>query len=148
MVHALCMVERQQGYMLSAWWRDSSGTCSLHGGETAGVHAPCMVEKQQWYMLSAWWRDSSGTCSLHGGETAVVHVLCMVERQQWYILTAWWRHSRGHAHSMVERQHKSMLADIETAFAHANKQIDSSYACLLVKRQQWHGACLMLERLQ
>ncbi len=30
-----------------------------------------------------------------------------------------------------------MLADGETTVAHANKQIDISYACSLVKRQQW-----------
>jgi hypothetical protein len=30
-----------------------------------------------------------------------------------------------------------MLTDGETAVAHANKQIDSSYACLSMKRQQW-----------
>jgi hypothetical protein len=30
-----------------------------------------------------------------------------------------------------------MLVNGETALAHANKQIDHSYACLLVKRQHW-----------
>jgi hypothetical protein len=30
-----------------------------------------------------------------------------------------------------------MLADGETTVAHANMQIERSYACLLVKRQHW-----------
>jgi ribose 1,5-bisphosphokinase PhnN len=30
-----------------------------------------------------------------------------------------------------------MLAGKDTALAHANKQINSSYACLLVRRQHW-----------
>jgi hypothetical protein len=87
-VHALCMVERQQWYMLSAWWRYISGTCSLHGGETVGD------------MPSAWWRVSSGTCSLYGGET-VGDMLTAWWRD---MLSAWWRDSREYAYFMVERQ--------------------------------------------